>query len=100
MTPSKPPLRPSRDSGGQASGKHQGLRQPADDERVEDALETTGLDDRGERLEDHQRDRHSKGVSGGYDDSIDRAANNEPARPDTSRAGKAQSQAAPPERKH
>jgi hypothetical protein len=57
---------------GEASGKHQGLRQPADDQRVEDALDNTGLADRGELMEDHLRDRHSKGVRGGYDDSIDR----------------------------
>ena len=56
---------------GEASGKHQGLHQPADDERVEDALDSVGLVDRGEVMEDHLRDRHSKGVRNGYDDSVD-----------------------------
>jgi hypothetical protein len=56
---------------GEASGKHQGLRQPADDARVGDALDNIGLSDRGEEMEDHLRDRHSKGVRHGYDDSLD-----------------------------
>ena len=55
---------------GEASGKHQGLRQPADDGRVEDALDNVGFSDRGERMEDHRRDRRSKGVADGFDDSI------------------------------
>lgn len=54
-----------------ASGKHQGLHQPADDRRVEDALDNVGLDDRGAVMEDHLRDRRSKGMAGAYDDSID-----------------------------
>jgi hypothetical protein len=59
---------------GLASGKHQGLRQPADDERVEDAVDNIGLSDRGESMEDHLRDRRSKGVRNGFDDSIDHDA--------------------------
>jgi len=59
---------------GEASGKHQGLRQPADDGRVEDAVDKIGLDDRGERMEDQLRDRHSKGVAEGFDDSVDHDA--------------------------
>ena len=55
---------------GEASGKEQGLRQPADDGRVEDALGNIGLSDRGESMEDQLRDRRSKGVAGGFDDSI------------------------------
>lgn len=70
MTPSNPATPGTTGiPGGLASGKHQGLRQPADDERVEDALDNTGLEDRGELMEDHLRDRRSKGVRGGYDDS-------------------------------
>ena len=58
---------------GQGSGKHQGLHRPADDQRVEHALDHVGLEDRGESIEDHLRDRHSKGVRDGYDDSVDHA---------------------------
>jgi hypothetical protein len=61
---------PGTTGAGEASGKHQGLRQPADDERVEDAVDNIGLSDRGERMEDHLRDRNSKGARDGYDDSI------------------------------
>lgn len=59
-------------SGGTASGKHQGVRRPDKDHAVEDALHKVGTADRGKVLEDHLRDRDSKGVAGGYDDSIDR----------------------------
>ena len=55
---------------GNASGKHQGLHQPADDGRVEDAVDNIGLSDRGELMEDQLRDRRSKGVRNGFDDSI------------------------------
>ena len=59
---------------GEASGKHRGLRQPADDEGNADALDKVGLDDRGASMEDHLRDRRGKGVAGEYDDSIDHDA--------------------------
>ena len=62
-----------RDSG-VASGKHQGLRQPADDQRVGDKLENADLESRGAHMEDHLRDRRGKGVAGEYDDSIDHDA--------------------------
>jgi hypothetical protein len=75
MTPTNPIASGTAgDSSALASGKHQGLRQPADDQRVEDALDNIGLEDCGELMEDHLRDRHSKGVRGGYDDSIDHDA--------------------------
>ena len=61
---------PSATPSAEASGKHQGLRQPADDGRVEDALDNVGFADRGERMEDQLRDRRSKGVADGFDDSI------------------------------
>ena len=64
---------------GQGSGKHQGLHRPADDQRVEHALDHVGLDDRGESIEDHLRDRRSKGVRDAYDDSVDHAATKIPA---------------------
>ena len=52
-------------SSGEAGGQHQGLRQPSDDQRTEDRLGN---------VDDHLRDRDSKGVRDGYDDSIDRDA--------------------------
>jgi len=59
---------------GEASGKHQGLRQPADDQRDEDKLGQVGLRSRGSKFEDHLRDKRGKGVAGDYDDSIDHDA--------------------------
>ena len=59
---------------GVASGQHQGLRKPSDDGRTRNALHNEDLATRGEQLENHMRDRHSKGVAGNYDDSIDHAA--------------------------
>ena len=64
---------------GQGSGNHQGLHRPADDQRVEHALDHVGLDDRGESLEDHLRDRRSKGLPDAYDDAVDHAATRIPA---------------------
>ncbi|SKA05648.1 hypothetical protein [Novilysobacter spongiicola] len=60
--------------GNEASGKHQGLRQPADDTRDEDAIDNVGLKDPGAEVEDHLRDKRGKGVRGGFDDSIDHDA--------------------------
>lgn len=57
-----------------ASGKHQGLRRPADDRRDEDRIGNIGREDSSATLEDHLRDRRGKGVRGGYDDSIERDA--------------------------
>jgi hypothetical protein len=70
------------DAAGRASGKHQGLRQPADDVRVEDAVDNIGLSDRGESMEDHLRDRRSKGVRDGFDDSIEHDAATQFVEPD------------------
>lgn len=61
-------------SSGEAGGQHQGLRQPSDDQRTEDRLDNVDLESRGARVDDHLRDRRSKGVRGGYDDSIDHDA--------------------------
>jgi hypothetical protein len=57
---------------GVASSPHQPLRRPSDDVEMTDALQAASLADRGVAVEDHLRDRDSKGVPGGYDDSIDR----------------------------
>jgi hypothetical protein len=97
MSPVHPANSDLTRNSGIASGKHQGLRHPADDERVEDALENTGLDDRGERMEDHLRDRHSKGARSD-DDAIDRADGQD--RQDARRHPGAQSSAKPPHRQH
>jgi len=52
-----------RDKGGrEAGGQHQGLRQPDDDQRVEQALDDVGLEDQGDAVEDQLRDRRGSGV--------------------------------------
>lgn len=64
------PERPSRTpadapvtrSSGVASGQHQGLHRPSDDQRVEQALDDVGLEDQGDVLEDQLRDRRSRGA--------------------------------------
>jgi hypothetical protein len=61
-------------AGGTASGKHKGPGRPDEERAVGDALHKVGIGNRGRPLEDHLRDRDSKGVAGGYDDSIDRDA--------------------------
>ena len=58
-------------AGGVASGQKHGLRQPEDDKRVEDALETVRLRDSGAAVEDQLRDKRGKGVRGGFDDSLE-----------------------------
>lgn len=47
---------------GEASGKHQGLRQPADDQDVEQKLDDVSLEGRGEIVEDELRNRGSNGT--------------------------------------
>ena len=61
----------TRDAG-TASAAHQPLRRPDTTTEADDALHEAGLADRGASVEDHLRDRDSKGVADGYDDSIDR----------------------------
>ncbi|HSR64215.1 MAG TPA: hypothetical protein VLM17_01245 [Xanthomonadaceae bacterium] len=61
----------TRDAG-TASAPHQPLRRPGDAVEMDDALHRAGLSDRGASVQDHLRDRDSKGVADGYDDSIDR----------------------------
>ncbi|HVI24951.1 MAG TPA: hypothetical protein VM576_01960 [Xanthomonadaceae bacterium] len=57
---------------GVASSRHQPLRRPGNTEETADALQQASATDRGADVDDHLRDRDSKGVAGGYDDSIDR----------------------------
>ena len=57
---------------GVASSPHQPLRRPGNDVEADDALQAAGLEDRGAAVDDHLRDRDSKGVADGYDDSTDR----------------------------
>ena len=49
-------------SSGVASGQHQGLHRPSDDQRVEQALDDVGLEDQGDVLDDQLRDRRSRGA--------------------------------------
>ena len=79
MTRQNPPTddrRPATRAGsatdGVASAPHQPLRRPGNDVEADDALHAARLSDRGASVEDHLRDRDSKGVAGGYDDSIER----------------------------
>lgn len=67
---------------GEASGKHQGLRQPGDDTRVDDKLENVDLESRGVKMEDHLRNKRGKGVPGEFDDSIDHDAREGYIQPD------------------
>ena len=58
-------------SSGIASGQHQGLHRPNDDQRVEQALDDVGLEDQGDVLEDQLRDRRSRGAPPEDDSSAD-----------------------------
>ena len=63
-TPSEPErIRrdPDATRAGEASGQHQPVRRPDDDQAVEQRLDDVGLDDRGDALEDDLRDRRSRG---------------------------------------
>ena len=57
---------------GTASGSRENMTGPQDHQRTDDRLHDVELEARGEFLEDAQRDRDSRGVAGGYDDSIAR----------------------------
>ena len=62
-TPRDPSLNPPRTPASDASGRHEGLRHPVDDDqRVEQRLDDVGLDDQGDILDDELRDRRSSGV--------------------------------------
>lgn len=57
---------------GEASGKHQGLRHPDDDQRVKQALDEVDLQDQGESVEDELRDRRGRGLPNTADVRSDR----------------------------
>lgn len=59
-------------SSGTASGSGEHMSGPACDRDTGNRLHDVDTESRGEFLEDHQRDRQSKGVDGGYDDSLER----------------------------
>jgi hypothetical protein len=63
---------PLTSDSGTASGSRQPLKGPDDGRTTENRLHDLDLEARGEFLEDHQRDRDSKGVTDGYDDSLQR----------------------------
>ena len=64
----------SNRTGGEASGKHQGVYRPDENREVSDKLENTSLKDRGAVMEDHLRDKRGNGVANDYDDSTDASA--------------------------
>lgn len=57
---------------GTASGSREPYSGPSDGKTTENRLHDVDLQERGESLEDHQRDRASNGVADGYDDSLER----------------------------
>lgn len=70
-TPRNTPADTPRKGGSEASGQHEGLRHPVDDDqRVEQRLDDVGLDDQGDAVEDQLRDRRSSGsgAAGSGDD--------------------------------
>ncbi|HZH43062.1 MAG TPA: hypothetical protein VEY50_03130 [Lysobacter sp.] len=60
--------------GAQAGGQREGLRHPTGAGALDQRLQGDNPDELGERIEDGQRDRHGKGVAGGYDDAVDAGA--------------------------
>ncbi|MEG3192464.1 hypothetical protein [Lysobacter sp. D1-1-M9] len=64
---------PSDVQGGrEASGKHHGLRQPHDEQRIDQALDDVGLVDQGAAIEDDLRDRRSNGTPSGRGERTER----------------------------
>lgn len=62
---------------GTASGARGSMTGPDEGRTTENRLHDLDLEARGESLEDHQRDRDSKGVAGGYDDSLETRKGND-----------------------
>ena len=56
--------------GGTAKGRRQSMNGPDDTAPLDRNLRGTDAAARGEFVDDHQRDRDSKGVREGYDDSL------------------------------
>ncbi|MBW3550965.1 MAG: hypothetical protein KY442_09160 [Proteobacteria bacterium] len=64
---------PSDVQGGrEASGKGHGLRQPHDEQRIDQALGDIGLADQGAAIEDDLRDRRSNGTPSGRGERTER----------------------------
>lgn len=55
---------------GTASGSREPSSGPSDGRTTGNRLHDIDASERGESLEDHQRDRAGNGVPGGYDDSV------------------------------
>lgn len=55
---------------GTASGRRGSMGPPEEGRATEDRLHKLDANARGASLDDHQRDRDSKGVTDGYDDSL------------------------------
>jgi hypothetical protein len=70
---------------GVASGSRENMTGPHEWRLTENRLHDVDLATRGEFLEDQQRDRDSKGVAGGYDDSLATRKDNESDRYGVSR---------------
>ena len=57
---------------GTASASREGMGGPREARPTDDDVREAELSTRGEFVADEQRDRDSRGVAGGYDDSIER----------------------------
>ena len=65
-TPRNTSANTPRSGASEASGQHEGLRHPVDDDqRVEQRLDDVDLDDQGEVIDDQLRDRRSRGKAPG-----------------------------------
>lgn len=73
----------STSDSGTPSARHEPMSGPSEARALDDRLHDIDPTTRGEFVSDHQRDRDSKGVAGGYDDSIERRKGDE----DTDRLG-------------
>lgn len=72
-TPNKQIGSAGRDPGGrEASGPHQGLHRPDEDQRIKQALDHVGLADQGETVEDQWRDRRGRGLPNSDDERTER----------------------------
>ena len=72
---------------GTAEGQREPYSGPGEGRAAQNRLHDVELDDRGESMEDQQRDRSSKGVAGGYDDSVATRKDANPDRSGTARGG-------------
>lgn len=56
---------PAGPRAGEASGRHEGLRHPVDDDQqIHQRLDEVGLEDQGDVVEDALRDRRGRGLPG------------------------------------